>query len=29
MSAERLWLAYELILERVYGLELGGRRAGG
>jgi hypothetical protein len=24
MSAERLWLAYELILERVYGLELGG-----
>jgi GAF domain-containing protein len=24
MAAERLWLAYELILERVYGLELGG-----
>ena len=24
MGAERLWLAYELILERVYGLELGG-----
>src|SRR6266849_6013739 len=23
-AAERLWLAYELILERVYGLELGG-----
>src|SRR6266446_3799498 len=24
MAAERLWLAYELILERVYGVELGG-----
>jgi len=24
MAAERLWLAYELILERVYGIELGG-----
>jgi GAF domain-containing protein len=24
MAAERLWLAYELVLERVYGVELGG-----